>query len=265
MVDYKLIKSKQRVSDHGEVYTPHRIVQEMLSLIPRNATKIESRYLETSAGEGAFLIVILMQKLKLVFEEHSLLREREFYTLVALSNVYGLELLKDNVESIKIKLRLVIDSFFKIYEPENLSLHFFKSIDVILDANIININALNFKIPLSDSKNELIKDESGEIVYSSDSAKISEWLIDYSSFSLQQIEYYYKDVVLEQQQRYEMNEKDRKKNEGIVEQLSFFSFDDENIEQLELFDIDDVETYITPVKPLHIHNWKKYNDLYKSE
>ena len=265
MVDYKLIKSKQRVSEHGEVYSPNWLVQEMLSLIPKNATKIESRYLETSAGEGAFLTAILLRKLDLVFEKYSSLSKRKFYTLVALSNVYGLELLKDNVEVIKLRMRLVIDSFFSLHNPGKLNRRFLESADVILDANIIHINALNFKVPLSDSNNKLIRDESGEIVYSPDNAKISEWIIDYSTFSLQQVEYYYKDVVLEQQQRYELNEKAKEKNEEQVEQLSFFSLEDDSFEQLELFDVDDIETYVTPAKPIHVHERKKYTDLYKSE
>ncbi len=111
-VNYEQIKSKERVNNHGEVLTPEWLVKDMLDLLPRSVSQIESRYLETSVGEGAFLVEILYRKLNLVFTTFNENLEREFFTVVALCNIYGLELLRDNVEITKTRLEMVIKDFF---------------------------------------------------------------------------------------------------------------------------------------------------------
>jgi type I restriction-modification system DNA methylase subunit len=42
------VRSKQRVSDHGEVFTPPNIVQAMLDLVRVESERIDSRFLEPS-------------------------------------------------------------------------------------------------------------------------------------------------------------------------------------------------------------------------
>lgn len=56
--NFEQIKSKERVNNHGEVLTPDWLVKDMLDLLPKSVSNIEARYLETSAGEGAFLVEI---------------------------------------------------------------------------------------------------------------------------------------------------------------------------------------------------------------
>ena len=60
-----MIKSKQRVKDYGEVYTPDNIVRDMLDLLPHDTRTIDSTYLEPSCGNGQFLAEILRRKLEL--------------------------------------------------------------------------------------------------------------------------------------------------------------------------------------------------------
>lgn len=260
MTDNKQIKSKKRVTDHGEVYTPEWLVKDMLNLIPKDATKIQSRYLENSAGEGAFLVEIAFRKLKLVFQTYHLLHDREFYTLVAISNIYGLELLKDNVEIIKIKMKTLVIKFFNENGILEINSRFIKSLNLILDANIIHVNSLNYKIPLVNIRNEIMKSKDGTILYSSKDALISEWNIDYKKRMIQRTEYFYKDIVMEQQYRYKIKENAKIMGLDTAEQLSFFSEENE-FKQLDMFEIEDVETYVEEAKPVRITEARKYNDL----
>ena len=46
MADEKLVKSRQRVADHGEVFTPRWLVDDMLDLVKSETERIDSRFLE---------------------------------------------------------------------------------------------------------------------------------------------------------------------------------------------------------------------------
>ena len=206
-VNYEQIKSKERVNNHGEVLTPEWLVKDMLDLLPRSVSKIESRYLETSVGEGAFLVEILYRKLNLVFTTFNENLEREFFTVVALSNIYGLELLRDNVEITKTRLEMVIKDFFIDKYNIEVSENFFDVIKKILDINIINMDSMKFKVPMFDENNKILLDSNGEIVYNNELALISEWEFDYENKKVKRIEYYYKDVVNEQRKEYIIKQK----------------------------------------------------------
>ena len=59
-------KSKQRVADHGEVFTSEREVNAMLDLVKHETERIDSRFLEPACGNGNFLAEILRRKLNVV-------------------------------------------------------------------------------------------------------------------------------------------------------------------------------------------------------
>jgi len=61
-----LIKSKRRVADHGEVFTPHWLVENMLDLVKGETGRIDSRFLESACGSGNFLVPVLRRKLAAV-------------------------------------------------------------------------------------------------------------------------------------------------------------------------------------------------------
>ena len=62
----KQVKSKQRVADHGEVFTAEREVNAMLDLVKQETERIDSRFLEPACGDGNFLAEILRRKLAVV-------------------------------------------------------------------------------------------------------------------------------------------------------------------------------------------------------
>ena len=61
-----LIKSKKRVADHGEVFTPPWMVEAMLDLVKGETERIDSRFLEPACGSGNFLVQVLQRKLAAV-------------------------------------------------------------------------------------------------------------------------------------------------------------------------------------------------------
>jgi len=60
------VKSRQRVQDHGEVFTNEREVNAMLDMVKQETERIESRFLEPACGDGNFLAEVLRRKLAVV-------------------------------------------------------------------------------------------------------------------------------------------------------------------------------------------------------
>lgn len=110
-----LIKSNQRVKEHGEVFTPQEIVELMLEQ-PEIKDKINSltaTFFEPSAGEGAFLIELLRRKMSVALDNSSTQKEYDENALLALMSLYGVELLEDNIELLVMNM---IIEFKSIYE-----------------------------------------------------------------------------------------------------------------------------------------------------
>lgn len=106
------IKSKERVSEHGEVFTNEREVNAMLDLVKDESYNIESTFLEPACGDGNFLEVILKRKLFTVDQKYGKTpSDYEKYSIIALSSIYGVELLEDNCSA-------CIERLFKIYDEE---------------------------------------------------------------------------------------------------------------------------------------------------
>ena len=101
----KQVVSKQRVADHGEVYTAKREVNAMLDLVKEETERIDSRFLEPACGTGNFLVEILNRKMEAVRKKFSKNRyEYDLASAQAVSSMYGVELLPDNVETCQNRL-----------------------------------------------------------------------------------------------------------------------------------------------------------------
>lgn len=97
MAEEKLVKSRQRVADHGEVFTPRWLVEDMLDLVKAETERIDSRFLEPACGSGNFLVPILERKLAVVRQRYGRSEfEKRHYALFGLMCIYGIELLADN-------------------------------------------------------------------------------------------------------------------------------------------------------------------------
>lgn len=135
------IKSKQRVQQHGEVFTAEREVTAMLDLVGPYITEITTTVLEPAVGEGVFLVNILKRKLETIscYGMSGLLLE--WTVLRAVSTLYGVDIQKDNVLITRENLRTVLRSFFEDQSNE-CSHHLDKAIDTILSCNIVCGNTL---------------------------------------------------------------------------------------------------------------------------
>lgn len=97
MADERLVKSRKRVADHGEVFTPRWLVDDMLDLVKSETERIDARFLEPACGSGNFLVSVLERKLAAVKARHGRSDfENRHYALFALMCIYGIELLPDN-------------------------------------------------------------------------------------------------------------------------------------------------------------------------
>ncbi|MDR0376487.1 MAG: hypothetical protein LBH70_01705 [Spirochaetaceae bacterium] len=99
------VKTKRRVADYGEVYTAPREVNAMLDLVKQETERVESRFLEPACGNGNFLIEVLTRKLAKIAVRYGKSRlEYERYAVSAVSSLYGIDILEDNVHECRNRL-----------------------------------------------------------------------------------------------------------------------------------------------------------------
>lgn len=130
------IKSKQRVADHGEVFTAEREVLAMLDLVKHETMRIESRFLEPACGDGNFLTEVLRRKLATVKDRYATDFER--YALLSVSTLYGIDILRDNVRTCRERLLRQVDGCAGAYR---------NAIKYIINLNIIWGNTLTLRTP----------------------------------------------------------------------------------------------------------------------
>lgn len=136
------IKSKQRVADHGEVFTPAWLVEAMLDLVKDETERIDSRFLEPACGSGNFLVSILRRKLaavELKFGKSDF--ERRHYALLALMCIYGIELLADNIAECRANLLEIFAEYLRLAEADDL----YRAASYVLSQNLVHGNALTIR------------------------------------------------------------------------------------------------------------------------
>ena len=140
----RLVKSKQRVADHGEVFTPAWLVEDMLDLVKEETERIDSRVLEPACGSGNFLVPVLARKLATVQVRHGKSEfEKRHYALFALMCVYGIELLVDNAEECRNNLAAVFTNFLKVAEDNEWA----RAARAVLAVNVVQGDALTMTLP----------------------------------------------------------------------------------------------------------------------
>ena len=138
--------SRKRVADHGEVYTAKREVNAMLDLVEQETERIESRFLEPACGTGNFLIEILERKLRVVENRYSKNQlEYERYSVLAVSSIYGIDILEDNVQQCRHRLFGVFEWNYTRLFTSKAKNNCRGAVRFILDRNIIMGDALTLK------------------------------------------------------------------------------------------------------------------------
>lgn len=142
-MEEKLIKSKHRVQKHGEVFTPSWMVQKMLDTpgVKEACENVSTTFLEPAAGDGNFLLAILERKLQAVADQYD---ERNWKTksLIALSSIYGIEFLEDNLEVARSRMFLYYLDWYEKHFGERLSSKsdIYQSAHYLIHKNIIRGN-----------------------------------------------------------------------------------------------------------------------------
>lgn len=137
-----LIKSKKRVADHGEVFTPAWLVEKMLDLVKGETERIDSRFLEPACGSGNFLVPILQRKMAAVeakFGKSGF--ERQYYALYGLMCTYGVELLADNIAECRANMLEVFADYLGLDEASDL----YRAAGHVLSLNLVHGDAMTMR------------------------------------------------------------------------------------------------------------------------
>src|ERR1700712_4153326 len=134
-----LVKSKDRVADHGEVFTPAWLGAAMLDLAKDETERIASRFVESACGSGNFLVQVLRRKLAAVELKYGKSDfERRHYALLGLMCIYGIELLADNIAECRANLLDVFAEYLKLTEADDL----YRAAFFVLSQNLVHGDAL---------------------------------------------------------------------------------------------------------------------------
>jgi hypothetical protein len=152
------VKSKKRVTDHGEVFTNEREVKAMLDLVKHETERIDSRFLEPACGNGNFLAEVLQRKLHVVDQRYSKSQiEWERYAILAISSIYGVDILEDNAQECRERLFNIFDERYTAVFRDKCQDECRRSAKFLFGRNILWGDALDFTNP--DTKQPIIFSE----------------------------------------------------------------------------------------------------------
>ncbi len=137
-----LIKSRRRVADHGEVFTPAWMVEAMLDLVKGETERIDARFLEPACGSGNFLVRVLQRKLAAVELKYAKSDfEKRHYALLGLMCTYGIELLEDNIAECRVNMLEILADYLNLDESEDL----YRAASYVLSQNLVHGDALKMR------------------------------------------------------------------------------------------------------------------------
>lgn len=149
----QLIKSKKRVQQHGEVFTPKWMVDLMLDIpeIKKACETVNTTFLEPAAGDGNFLLAILERKLQAITQQYHK-KNWKTKSLFALASIYGIEYLEDNLELARDRLFIYYLDWYEEQFGERLSskTDLYQSAHFLIHKNIVRGNTLTKRHPATD-------------------------------------------------------------------------------------------------------------------
>lgn len=138
------VKSKERVKDHGEVFTNKREVNAMLDLVKDESYRVDSRFLEPACGTGNFLVAILERKLETVVKA-GLVDQVDFekQVFIAVASIYAIDIQADNCVESRDRLYKIVERVYGEVYPDSQDDQFMEVIKYILETNVILGNGLS--------------------------------------------------------------------------------------------------------------------------
>ena len=178
------VKSRQRVADHGEVFTAEREVKAMCDLVKQETERIDSRFLEPACGDGNFLAEVLSRKLAIVKKKYKKSPyDWERNSLLALGSIYGVDILTDNAQACRDRLYALWEKEYKSVCKKECTDDTKASARFILDRNIVCGNALTLFCV-----DENQQDTAEPIVF-------SEWTFPFNDARIQRKDYTFAELV----------------------------------------------------------------------
>lgn len=134
-----LTKSKQRIADHGEVFTPEWMVKAMMDLVKEESEQIDARFLEPACGSGNFLIEVLKRKLASVELKYGKSDfDKQQYSLLAIMCIYGIELLPDNIAECRANLLKIFGDYLSVDKKDDI----YRAAYFVLSKNLVHGDAM---------------------------------------------------------------------------------------------------------------------------
>ena len=139
----KQVKSRQRVMEHGEVFTAEREVKAMCDLVKQETERIESRFLEPACGNGNFLAEVLNRKLAVVKSRYSKSPfDYERYSVLAVTSLYGVDIMPDNAAECRQRLFDIWNKEYSVNVKDQASEQCREAVRFIFRKNILCGDAL---------------------------------------------------------------------------------------------------------------------------
>lgn len=136
------IRSKERIADHGEVFTPTWMVESMLNLVQDETDRIDSRFLEPACGSGNFLVEVLRRKLMAVERKYGKSPfEKQHYALLGMMCIYGIELLPDNIAECRANMLEIFAEYLRLDPSQDL----YQAASHVLSVNLVHGDALTMQ------------------------------------------------------------------------------------------------------------------------
>ncbi len=143
----KQIKSRERVAEHGEVFTNEREVNAMLDMVQSECERIESRFLEPACGDGNFLAEVLRRKLAQVRKRYGRsAADYERNAFLAVSSLYGVDILMDNADACRKRLFEIFSTEYTKACKNQINVAFLSAVQAVISTNILCGNALSMKM-----------------------------------------------------------------------------------------------------------------------
>ena len=140
------VRSRRRVVDHGEVFTAEREVNAMLDLVGAETERIESRFLEPACGNGNFIAEVLRRKLAVVTARYRRSPdEYQRYAFLAVSSIYGVDILADNVGECRERLFRIVEKDARSNIKGSIEPAFLDAVRYVLEKNILCGDALTLR------------------------------------------------------------------------------------------------------------------------
>jgi len=204
------VKSKQRVADHGEVFTAEREIKAMCDLVKQETERIDSRFLEPACGNGNFLAEILSRKLAGVRKKYRKSPyDWERNSLLALGSIYGVDLLIDNCIECRQRLFKMWDKEYEAICKKECNDGTREAARFILSRNIVCGNALTLNCV----------DENGNVT--TEPIVFSEWTFPFNDAFMQRSDYTFAELLSAEEEKPK-----RKKEKGEPKQMPLMDAED---------------------------------------